>query len=648
MNVFLSLLCALGISLGQQPLTMSEVFTDHMVLQRDKEVAIWGQGKAGSEITVSFKDQTVKGTVDSNGFWRVKLAPLATEKVSQELKVVSSTGEKLIFKDVLVGEVWLCSGQSNMEMGISECENGDAEVANATDEMIRIFEPATATSYLPSFHVKAAWARCSPEAVKKGAFGGFGAIAYFFARDLRAKIDVPVGVINSCWGGTPIKAYIPPEAYEESKTLKNVGVGFRKAQKQYVDELKSYMQNTQGWVDDAKKVLAKGSLEIGTGPKQPSNPRYDQACSIYNAMIYPLIPYTIRGFLWYQGEFEVIERPSAKAYYESMHVLVEGWRKQWGEELPFYYVQLAPWAHSGVYKQRMDILDAQNKALDIPKTGIALTYDVTEDLRNIHPVKKQPVASRLANLALTEVYGFQGLQPYSPSLDKVILEGAFARVIFKNVYDGLKTSDGKEPDCFEIADGDGKFIPAVAEIVGKDTVLVSNAELDNVRFVRFGRDYVARPNLRNSAGLPANTFSTFDPRIKSLCFKAKVSGNSFGEGTADYLTDGLVDRGNAWMSEEVNAGEALIELSDPKRADTVVVYPFSDGKDWQRFTVSICDANGKWQEVGKKDDTKPTPEKMVFKFEPCEVQKIKLQVDQTYNWQKARFNEILLFDGYED
>ena len=335
MQALFAFLVSIGVALGGQPLSTSTVFSDHMVLQQGKPVAVWGQGTKGSTVEVSFMDQTKQTTVSDEGLWRVDLDPMPVVKESQTLTIKSDKGEKLEYKDVLVGEVWLCSGQSNMEMGLGAVENAEEEIKNATDPMIRVFEPKVRARYLIATDIDATWKVCSPEVVREGAFNGFGAIAYFFAQRLRAELDVPVGVINSSWGGTPIRAYIPPEIFDEYPEVKGNSETFYKERKEYLDRARWFMQNSQNWINDLKDKMAKGHNEIKYPPSFPEDPASGDACVIYNAMIAPLVPYTVRGFLWYQGEYEVIERACARAYYYKMHALVEGWRKLWGEELPF-------------------------------------------------------------------------------------------------------------------------------------------------------------------------------------------------------------------------------------------------------------------------------------------------------------------------
>ena len=648
MQAFFAFLVSIGVALGTQPLSTSTVFSDHMVLQQGKPVAVWGQGTKGSTVEVTFMDQTKQTTVSDEGLWRVDLDPMPVVSEGQTLTIKSSKGEKLEYNDVLVGEVWFCSGQSNMEMGLGAVENGEEEIKNATDPMIRVFEPKVRARYLVATDIDATWKVCSPEVVREGAFNGFGAIAYFFAQRLRAELKVPVGVINSSWGGTPIRAYIPPEIFDEYPEIKGNSDTFYKERKDYLDRARWFVQNSQNWINDLKGKLASGHNEIKYPPSFPEDPGSSDPCAIYNAMIAPLVPYTIKGFLWYQGEYEVIERACARAYYYKMHALVEGWRKIWGEELPFYYVQIAPWAHSGVYQNRPDIIDAQMKALDIPKTGIALTYDLVDDLGDIHPKKKRQLTERLSDLALKEVYGQEDLKPYSPIMEKVVLGSAEAKVYFSNVYDGLKTSDGNDPDLFKVAGPDGKFVDAVAEITGKNEVTLTSAELTEIKYVSYGRGLTDQPNLRNSEGLPASIFTTFDPRIKNLAYHQPVEAECYLDCDGYYLTDGLTNRHNGWESYKKNEGEAIVKMKEPKEADTVVLYPFSDGKDWQRFIVSVKGSDGEWKEVGKKDDYKATQEKYVYKFDRQEVSEIKLQCIQTLNWQRSRFNEIQLYDGYAE
>ncbi|MBR5901229.1 discoidin domain-containing protein [bacterium] len=602
----------LGLKTGDSPLRLPKVFSDHMVLQQGKPVPVWGLSKAGAKVTVIFQDQTLETNADKYGSWIVKLAPLSKTFEAQTMTVKASTGEEIKISDILIGEVWLCSGQSNMEMGIKACYHGDELVKNANHPNLRILTTVNKTSYTPRFDIDTRWAVCTPETAGKGTFGGFCAIGYFFARRLMEEIDAPIGVINSSWGGTPIRSYVPPEGFEMTKGMEGNVYDVNKQRKLYETSLVNTYKRSEEWKEKVAASLESGEI-MPPPPKPPKYPTPYENCSIYNTQIHPLVPFAVKGFLWYQAEYDVIDRPCGQSYYQKMHALVDGWRRIWGEDLPFYYVQIAPWHYVAIYTHRNEIIDAQTRSLDIPNTGMALAYDTADDLANIHPMDKKPLAVRLANLALYEQYGKTELKPYFPKVKSVELEGTQAKLTFDFAYDGLITSDGKDPDCFEVAGSDKVFHPAEAKITGPDQVTISAPEVKNVQYVQFGRGLLDRPNLRNSVGLSANTFTTLDTRLieGNLAFGKPVASNyeTYLDCGPEYLTDGVTDNGSAW--EGTRLGQtATIDLEAPTVCDTVAIYPYADGLSAQRYTLEISLDGESWERIGIKNNGIPD--------KPCE------------------------------
>ncbi len=631
----------LGLDTGRHPLCLPKVFSDHMVLQQGKPVPVWGLVDAGSEVTVKFREQTVKAKADENGYWTLRLAPLEKTFEPQVMTVTASTGESLTFNDVLIGEVWLCSGQSNMEMGIKACYNGEELVRNADHPFLRILTTVNKTSYTPRFDIDRPWDVCTPETAGRGTFGGFCAIGYFFARRLMERIDAPIGMINSSWGGTPIRSYIPPEGFALVKGMEGNLEDVRKQRELYEASLVNTMKKSREWSEKAAESIVREEI-LPPPPKPPKYPTPYENCSIYNTQIHPLVPFAVKGFLWYQAEYDVIDRPCGNSYYQKMHALVEGWRKIWNEDLPFYYVQIASWHYVAIYSRRNEIIDAQTRSLDIPNTGMALAYDTADDLTNIHPMDKRPLAERLANLALYEQYGQKDLQPYFPSLKSLILEGPQAKVVFRDVYDGLTTSDGQDPDCFEVAGEDKVFHPAEAKITGRDEVTLSSPKVKNVRYVQFGRGLLDRPNLRNSSGLSANTFTTLDGRLKegNLAFGKPVVSDygTYLDNGPEYLTDGLTDNGNAW--EGVRLGQtATIDLESPTVCDTVAVYPYSDGLSAQRYTIEISLDGESWERVGLKNNGIPNQPCEEYTFGAKPVRYVRFKILYTNRMRPDEFAE---------
>ena len=631
----------LGIEPGSHKLRLPKVISDHMVLQQGKPVPIWGLCQKGAKVTVAFQDQTVMTTADENGYWMLRLAPLEKTFEAQTMTVKASTGEEIKLNDILIGEVWLCSGQSNMEMGIKACYNGEELVKNADHPFLRILTTVNKTSYTPRFDIDRPWDVCTPETAGRGTFGGFCAIAYFFARRLMEEIDAPIGMINSSWGGTPIRSYIPPVGFEKVKGMEGNVYDVKKQRKLYEASLINTYRKSREWTVKIKASVESGEI-MPPPPKPPKYPTPYENCSIYNTQIHPLVPFAIKGFLWYQAEYDVIDRPCAESYYQKMHALVEGWREIWGENLPFYYVQIASWHYVAIYSHRNEIIDAQTRSLDIPNTGMALAYDTADDLTNIHPMDKKPLAVRLANLALKEQYGKTDIKPYFPKIKSVELQGAQATLSFDNVYDGLTTSDGKAPDCFEVAGSDKVFHPAEAKITSSDAVTISAPEVKNIRYVQFGRGLLDRPNLRNSVGLSANTFTTLDDRLieGNLAFGKPVTSNyeTYLDCGPEYLTDGVTDNGSAW--EGTRLGQtATIDLEAPTVCDTIAVYPYSDGLSAQRYTIEISLDGENWERVGLKNNGIPDKPCEEYTFGAKPVRYVRFKILYTNRMRPDEFAE---------
>jgi sialate O-acetylesterase len=452
------------------------MFSDDMVLQREMPDPVWGEAAAGDKITVKFAGQEKSVTANGDGHWILKLDAMPANAQGQDLLIVDGD-QTVTFKNIIIGEVWLCSGQSNMDkpIGVQSGQkptvNYKEEIAAADHPLIRLL---TVPKVMSAELIKTHWEVCSPATV---ANEHFSAVAYFFGRKIQQGVNVPVGLIHSSWGGTRIEPWINPEGFASMPSL---------------------------------HAIASNPT---TGPTAKVNGPTPSI--LYNAMIKPMVPFAIRGTIWYQGESNVAYHDGL--YLDKMQALIGGWRQVWGEgEFPFYYVQLAPYAYSAdayitkqVGKLATDELpkvwDAQRKALAIPHTGMAVTTDLVTDYHNIHPVRKVEVGERLALWALAKDYGKKDLA-FSGPLLKSTTRKVGQLIIYFDHADGLKTRDGKVPDDFEIAGPDGNFTPIKASINGDSIVL--NVERVDPVIVRFGWNEVADPNLINSAGLPASPFMT--------------------------------------------------------------------------------------------------------------------------------------------
>lgn len=488
------------------------IFSDRMVLQRDQKVPVWGWADEGERVTVEFAGQKVETTA-KDGKWSVSLAALKASGTGA--KFIVSGKNKVEFSDVVVGEVWFCSGQSNMEWSVAASKNSQQEIAAASNPRIRHFKVPHVTSDKPQDEVKTqgGWQLTSPQTV-----GSFTAVGYFFAREIQKELDVPIGLIGCNWGGTRIEPWTPPVGFQSVPALK---ADFADKLATFPAKSPAIILETQPALDAAGKPILDKAGKATTKPvlddkgKQKSRPVLDKdgkqvmnissssPLSIYNAMVHPLIPYAIKGALWYQGESNNGE---GMLYFEKKKALIGGWRALWKQgDFPFLFVQLAPYRYNNP-ERLPGIWEAQAATLSIPNTGMAVTTDVST-VGNIHPPDKQTVAHRLALWALAKTYNKPVGSHASPLLDTLKVEGDKARVSFKNAEGGLKSLNGQPLTWFTIAGADKKFVEAKAEVSGS-SVVVSAPGVDKPVAVRFGWHELAEPNLANAAGLPASPFRT--------------------------------------------------------------------------------------------------------------------------------------------
>lgn len=453
-SFFISGQIALGVSLPA-------IFGDHMVLQQNAEVTIWGWGKPMEEITVtpSWNNIPVTTVANSAAKWQLKLkTPIAGEG---PYSLIVKGYNTIQLKDVLLGEVWFCSGQSNMEWSPRAGIDNIEQIKNAAHPEIRYFSVQHRTADAPQIDLGGNWAISTPESTMD-----FSAIAYFFGRELQENLNVPIGLINSSWGGTPAEVWVNEEVIADNERLST----------------------------EAAKIQ-----EMQWGPKDPGK--------AYNAMVAPLIPYQIAGALWYQGESNTY---SPEAYTELLSTLIKSWRSEWGYEFPFYYVQIAPYSY-GRELEGAVLRDAQRKTLEVPGTGMVVISDIG-NVDDIHPRNKLDVGLRLANLALNKTYEKTDLPVSGPLYRDMKVEGKKIRLLFDYTEEGLIAEGGKLIH-FEIAGEDKNFVPAKAKIDG-NTVVVFSKEVKKPVAVRFAFTNKATPNLFNKKGLPASTFRTDDWEIE--------------------------------------------------------------------------------------------------------------------------------------
>jgi sialate O-acetylesterase len=459
-------------------LKLPAIFGDNMVLQQQMRVPVWGWAAPGAEVKVTFGGQHKATRAAADGKWLVKLGKLKASFVPQSLVIESSETKR--FTNILVGEVWLGSGQSNMEKpiglqpGQKPVFNYEQELAAADYPNIRIFQVEKRLSAQPRLHLEKfhGWQECSSNALNSISFS---AAAYFFGREIHTNLNVPVGLIESSWGGTRIEPWTPPVGFQSVPSL---------AQLHTPDFGTNRIPNT------APSVL-------------------------YNAMIAPITGFALRGALWYQGE----ANRSDTNYDLKMSALVGGWRQLWNEgDFPFYFVQIAPFTYINnlaTYSADTDPLprfwvQQARAARQIKHAGMIVTTDLVDDLKDIHPRDKASVGHRLALLALDETYEKE-VPSAGPAFERMNTVGNKAVLKFAHTHGGLVSKDGQPLTWFAIAGADGKFVPAEARIVAKNKIEVSAAGVDQPVAVRFAWDQLAQPNLCNGAGLPAEPFSTQFP-----------------------------------------------------------------------------------------------------------------------------------------
>jgi sialate O-acetylesterase len=507
-------LIAVVLALAASPAVRADVkphplFSDHMVLQRDVPISVWGTADPGEQVSVAIKGDgrsSMSPTVAANadGTWKVQVPKLAAGG-PYELTIKGKNS--VAIKDVLVGEVWVCSGQSNMEWRLNQAFESQKAIEAATNPMLRLFTVRKTPAGSPQATVPVdpntgigMWRECNPETVPT-----FSAVAYYFGRDLQKAVGVPVGLIHTSWGGTPAQAWTSKEALDAVPDLKYY---HEKAIPQYEYDLARYeLAKAQ-----QKVAVAKAKLDGQPAPKASQILRQPQApdrspngpSTLYNGMIHPLLNYPIKGAIWYQGESN-----AGKAYeYRTLFpTMIKDWRDRWHMgNFTFLCVQLAPF-NSGPANNWPELREAQLLATQmLPNVGMAVITDVGE-ARDIHPKKKEPVGGRLALLARKIGYG-EKIMAMGPVYKSMKVEGNRAVLSFDNVGAGLEARDGKLTG-FEIAGADKQFHPAEAEISG-DTVVVRSDKVESPVAVRYGWQNYPEVNLWNKDGLPATPFRTDD------------------------------------------------------------------------------------------------------------------------------------------
>ena len=474
------------------------VLGSHMVLQRDAAVPICGEAAPGEAVRVGIAEQIHETVADTNGAWRVTLDPMDASFAPIELTVTASNS--LVLTNILVGEVWLCSGQSNMQWPLSRVRDGDVEIASASNPAMRLFQVDRKTVLAPRVNVNGSWQSCSPDAAK-----GFSGVGYLFGRDLQPILGVPVGLIDSSWGGTPAEAWTRLETLSESEPMQVTLEQWETRLAGHEASMKTWQLAADAW--QAKKAAGE---KVGRHPRKPGSPLNPHRPGILaDSMLAPIVPFAIKGSIWYQGESNASRH---EQYRTLLPLMIADWREWWGiDNLAFGIVQLAgfrqpkelpsddTWPH---------LRDAQlHTHRTTPHTGLAVITDIGES-NNIHPGNKSDVGRRLARWALTDVYGLEfvgsGPMPCEHSI-----EGGKVTITFDHVDKGLKIMNGGDPMGFTLAGDDAVWHPATATLTNKKTIVLSSDAVPMPVAARYAwQNNPIDANVFNSSTLPLTPFRT--------------------------------------------------------------------------------------------------------------------------------------------
>jgi sialate O-acetylesterase len=481
---------------------LPSIFANNMVLQQGKKISIWGRALPGEKIAVKFINQEITTETKADGRWSAKLKPV---KAGGPFVMQISSSNTIVLKNILVGEVWLCSGQSNMELSVEKAANAETEIANANFPNIRLFIVKHSISDSVLDDCEGSWVECNPKSIEI-----FSAVGYYFGRSLHKDLKTPVGLIQSTWGGTAAETWVSKELLLSDSDYQPILDRWKEDLIKYPNAIKEFEKNlaklTEEWNLKAEKAKKEGLRE----PRKPQKPRgpgsQHTPSGLFNAMINPLIPYTIQGVIWYQGEANA---KRASQYKKLFPALISEWRAKWGlGNFPFYYVQL-PNLYTEPEPSKTgwpELREAQLMTLNLPNTGMAVTIDIGE-AQNLHPLNKQDVGSRLALIAKAKVYHKKGVVFSGPIYQSMTIKGN--KILLKFIYidGGLITKNENRLQGFTLAGGDRKFYPASAKIQSS-SVIVWCDSVKNPVSVRYAWSDNPDCNLYNKAMLPASPFRT--------------------------------------------------------------------------------------------------------------------------------------------
>lgn len=487
--------------------SLNNMFGDHMVLQQGIRNKVWGKAEPGEAVTVTLGGQTKSTAAGTDGAWHVMLDPVNEYGGPHTLTVKGKN--TVTFSDVLIGEVWVCAGQSNMQMAVNGSNDADLEKAAAKFPNIRLISVPQVGTQDEQWNFNGKWQVCSPQTV-----GGFSAVGYFFGRQLNETLSVPIGLINNAWGGSAAEAWVRRDKLAAHEPLKALNERWVKVEEGYPAAKEEYEKQMVGWKEAAAKAKAEGR----PAPRPPGNPEGQmngnaRPGNIHAGVLAPSIGYGIRGAIWYQGESNA---DRAYQYRELFPFMIRSWREEWGlGDFPFYWVQLAdfmaekPQPGESAWAELREAQTMTMKAL--PNTGEAVIIDLGEG-KDIHPKNKQDVAKRLARWALAETYKTPGIVCHSPLYKSMEKQGNKIVLSFDHVSNGngWRPFDVSEPIGFTIAGADKKFVVAKAKILPDGRIEVSSETVADPVAVRYAWADNPVCNMYSSAGLPLTPFRTDD------------------------------------------------------------------------------------------------------------------------------------------
>jgi len=494
-KILLLLILSVWFFVCEAKVTLPNLFTNHMVLQREIKIPVWGKAASGEKITVTLGSNIAVTTTNDHGKWMVKLKSMKSGGPFT-LKV---TGENTVeFSDVLLGDVWICAGQSNMELPVRRSTNSKVEIANSANQQIRLLtvdHQANADSTREN--VNGVWFECNPSTVE-----GFSAVGYYFGRTLEKKLNVPIGLIDIGWNATRIEAWTSSDALKRLESGKKEVSAYEISAPE--DDLNS-MKNFKEKLKEYKEAVSKGKTTIEAPERpRPSRKIPSSVGSLYNYMISPLIPYGIKGAIWYQGEANAKSSENAMEYRKQLPNMIKNWRDDWKQgDFPFIFVQLPNFQSTGFWPlMRESMLKTY---LSDKKTGMAVTIDVGHKT-DIHPSNKQDVGFRLALQALDVAYKQKNMVSQGPVFKSLKIKGGEVILSFDHSGSGLKTNQN-ELKGFKIAGSDQQFYDANAKIIN-DKVIVSSSKIIAPVAVRYGWEDYPDCSLYNMENLPASPFRT--------------------------------------------------------------------------------------------------------------------------------------------